>query len=163
MYNYLQEKILKYSLSKQVYLLGSMDAKSLRLNMNESSILFTSNFKEGWGAVLSEAMDSCCAVVASHACGSVPFLIQNNKNGIVYPYNDFNYMYEQIEMLINSPSFRIKLGINAHNDITEYWNAATAVERLINLSESIIQDEKAHYEKGPCSSALIVKNNWYKK
>ena len=36
--------------------------------------LFTSNHLEGWGAVVNEAMNSGCAVVANAEAGAVPFL-----------------------------------------------------------------------------------------
>ena len=49
--------------------------------MEKSEIfLFTSDKGEGWGAVLNESMNSACAVVASHAIGSVPFLLKDGEN-----------------------------------------------------------------------------------
>lgn len=51
-----------------------MKASEVRSYMEKADIyLFTSDFNEGWGAVLNESMNSGCAVVASHAIGSVPF------------------------------------------------------------------------------------------
>ena len=50
--------------------------------------LFTSDRQEGWGAVLNEAMNSGCAVVASHLIGAVPFLKKKKKNGLVYSSGD---------------------------------------------------------------------------
>ena len=40
--------------------------------------------KEGWGAVVNEAMSSGCAVVADAEAGSVPYLIENSKDGFIY-------------------------------------------------------------------------------
>ena len=57
--------------------------------MEKSSIyLFTSNFDEGWGAVLNESMNSACAVISSHAAGATPFLISHNINGLLYTSGD---------------------------------------------------------------------------
>lgn len=53
---------------------GAMKASEVRSYMEKADIyLFTSDFNEGWGAVLNESMNSGCAVVASHAIGSVLF------------------------------------------------------------------------------------------
>ena len=85
----LREKVIEYELEDKVNFLGSMKPKEVRKYMEKSNIyLFTSNFKEGWGAVLNEAMNSGCAIVASHAIGSVPFLLEHNVNGLIYKYGD---------------------------------------------------------------------------
>lgn len=77
--------IKEYGLEDNVKLLGAMKPDDVRSVMLRSEIfLFTSDFNEGWGAVLNEAMNSACAVVASHAIGSAPFLINNGENGYIY-------------------------------------------------------------------------------
>jgi glycosyltransferase involved in cell wall biosynthesis len=64
---------------------GSMPPEQVRVHMEEAGIyLFTSDRQEGWGAVLNESMNSGCAVVASHAIGSTPFLISDGQNGLIY-------------------------------------------------------------------------------
>ena len=37
--------------------------------------------QEGWGAVVNEAMNSGCAVVADHMIGAAPWLIRQGENG----------------------------------------------------------------------------------
>ena len=46
--------------------------------------LATSDRQEGWGAVINEAMNSGCAVVADHMMGAVPYLISHEENGMIY-------------------------------------------------------------------------------
>ena len=66
----LNDSVIKNKLQKEVKLLGSVNNKEVRSYMEKADIyLFTSDFGEGWGAVLNEAMNSGCAVVASHAIG----------------------------------------------------------------------------------------------
>ena len=68
-----------------VEMLGAMSPDEVRAYMERADVfLFTSDFNEGWGAVLNESMNSGCAVVASHAIGSVPFLIKDGVNGLIY-------------------------------------------------------------------------------
>lgn len=77
--------IVEDGLEGQVHMLGAMNPEQVREHMEQSEIfMFTSDKNEGWGAVLNEAMNSGCAVVASHAIGSVPFLIKNGENGFIY-------------------------------------------------------------------------------
>lgn len=62
------------NLNDYVTFTGPVQSDKVRGFMERAGIfLFTSDRQEGWGAVLNESMNSGCAVVASHAIGSVPF------------------------------------------------------------------------------------------
>ena len=81
----MQEKIKKEKLDDCVHMLGSMSPEQVRLYMEQSQMfLFTSDRYEGWGAVLNEAMNSGCAVVASHIIGSAPSFVTSDCSHIVY-------------------------------------------------------------------------------
>lgn len=156
--------IINYQLSDRVKLLGSMKPEEVREHMESANIfLFTSDFNEGWGAVLNEAMNSGCAVVASHAIGSVPFLISNKKNGLIYKYGDLKKMHQSVKMLLDNSELCKQLGKEAYKTLEQTWNAKEAAKRFISLSESILKDEKIKFEEGPCSKAEIIKNNWYRE
>ena len=76
----LREQICRKHLDDCVHMLGAMSPEEVREHMEAADIfLFTSDFNEGWGAVLNEAMNSACAVVASHAIGSVPFFAARRR------------------------------------------------------------------------------------
>lgn len=157
MENYLRELIKKFNIETCVKILGSMPPESVRENMEKSNIfLFTSNFEEGWGAVLNESMNSGCAVVASHAIGSVPFMLRNGVNGFIYKNGDLNQLLQHVKKLLDDAPLREILGINAFKTILEVWNPKTAAERFILLSESLIKGDTAYFETGPCSSAEII-------
>ena len=67
--------VKELDLENAVHFLGSMPPDQVRSHMEEAGIyLFTSDRQEGWGAVLNEAMNSGCAIVASHSIGSVPLV-----------------------------------------------------------------------------------------
>lgn len=150
------KEIKKYNLDDYVFMPGSMSPETVRENMEKSSIfLFTSDRNEGWGAVLNEAMNSGCGVVANRDIGSAPFLIEDGKNG--FAYSDVDELYERVKELILSKDLREKMGINAYSTITNTWNARVACERLIRLIENI-ENETFAYDDGPCSPAKILKN-----
>ena len=143
-------------LSDCVTFLGSMPPEQVREHMEKAGIyLFTSDRQEGWGAVLNESMNSGCAVVASHAIGSVPFLIQDEKNGCIYPSGDLQAMFEKVSMLLDAPDEQKRLGRAGYKTIVAEWNAHTAAERLIALSHVLLEGRHYSnlYEDGPCSSA----------
>lgn len=157
----MEDKLIKSvkanSLQQQVRFLGSKGPDEVRDYMERANIfLFTSDFNEGWGAVLNEAMNSVCAVVASHAAGSVPFLIHNKQNGLIYQNGNIEQLYENIKYLIENREDCSRLGINAYNSISETWNAEEASNRLITICEALLCDRQYFYEDGPCSKALNI-------
>lgn len=152
-------------LEKYVTFFGTMNPTEVRRNMLESEIfLFTSDRNEGWGAVLNESMNSGCAVVASHAIGSVPFLIENEKNGLIYKDGDFEDFYKKVKILLDNKEKRQELSKNAYFTMSEIWNAENAAKRFISLAQSILDGEKNPdiFETGVCSKAKEIKDDWFK-
>lgn len=150
-------------LSDCVKMLGAMSPEKVRDYMEHSDIfLFTSDRNEGWGAVLNESMNSGCAVVASHAIGSVPFLIRNNDNGLIYHSGNIDELYEKVRNLLDKPEERKRLGKAAYETITEEWSAEIAAERLVKLLQYMLAGEKHPdlYKTGPCSRAEILRDDW---
>ena len=159
----LKEKVLEYQLEESVSFVGAMPPAQVRKYMEEAGMyVFTSDRREGWGVVLNEAMNSGCAVIASHLIGSVPYLINNNENGLVYKSGEIQQLYEKIKYLLEYPEEQERLGSSAYKTISEVWNAEVAAERFIRLSEGIMQGKKVSdmYINGPCSKAEIIKEDW---
>ena len=131
-------------------------------SMEGSNIfLFTSDFNEGWGAVLNEAMNSGCAVVASHAIGSVPFLIVHKVNGLIYRNGDLKDISFKVMHLIDNRTEREYLARNAYLSIVELWNGKVAAERLVQLSDGLIQGIDVEFNEGPCSRASVISQKYH--
>lgn len=148
----IKQNIAKNGLDDCVNLLGTMSPEKVREHMEQSEIfLFTSDKNEGWGAVLNESMNSACAVVASRAIGSVPYLIKDGENGLIYKDGNLKDLYNKVKFLLANREQREKLGVNAYKTLTDAWNADVAAERLIKLIESIKEGKETPYKYGPCS------------
>ncbi len=165
MYEDLQKQIEKEKLGDNVCLLGSMKPEEVREYMEQSEIfLFTSDKNEGWGAVTNESMNSGCAVVASHAIGSIPFLINNGQNGLIYKDGDLDDLCEKVKYLLDNKDKRIEISRNAYTTMLNEWNGNNAARKFITLCEKLLRGEKAIdlYSDGVCSKANILKDNWMK-
>ena len=157
----LKETIEKEKLTDCVNLLGSMSPDEVRGYMEKSQVyIFTSNFKEGWGAVLNEAMNSACAVVASHSIGSVPFLIKDKENGLIYKNEDVCDLYEKVKYLLDNQDEAARLGKNAYKTMENEWNACVAAERLLVFCEGLLLGKETCFDDGPLSRADIIENDW---
>ena len=121
--------------------------------------LFTSDRNEGWGAVLNESMNSGCAVVACKAIGSVPFLIREGESGLTYESGDVAQLYSHVKTLLDDAERCRALGRKAYATMAGQWNADAAAQRLLALSEALLQGERqpSLYEEGPCSRAKILR------
>ena len=161
----LRQMIQEKDLADHVELLGSMTPEAVRAHMDRADLfLFNSDHREGWGAVLNESMNSACAVVASHAIGSVPFLIRDGKNGRVYRSGDLSQLCQLVSDLVLDRDTRERLGAAAYHCIVNEWNAETAAERLVALYEDLrVSGSSARFSDGPCSPAPILPNEWYMK
>lgn len=149
----LYKLIEKNGLENYIDMLGEMETDKVREHMEEADIfIFTSDKNEGWGAVLNEAMNSGCAVVANHAIGSVPYLITNGENG--YSYQNKKEMQQYVEILMEDQKLRYKMGKAAYQTIIDKWNAEIAAKRFCCLAESLLNTEKKDlFADGPCSKA----------
>lgn len=159
----IEKMIAFYDLSSHVTMIDSLLPEEVRDHMDRANIfLFTSDRNEGWGAVMNESMGSACAVVASSEVGSVPFLVEDGKNGFIYKAGEFDDLYQKVKRLCRDQELREKLGAEAYCTIADEWNAETAAKRLLELIEDIMQDEKSNrFLTGPCSKAEILKDGWY--
>ena len=160
----LKNMISDYCLENEVHILGTMKPEQVRDYMEKSQIyLFTSDRNEGWGAVLNESMNSGCAVVASHAIGSVPFLLKNGENGLIYKDGDEEDLYKKVKSLLDDSDLCSKYGKEAYSTLTDTWSAAAAAKRVVELSESLLNNKTSSlFKVGPCSKANIIKDDWFK-
>lgn len=162
--NKIRDLIKEEGVDDCVQMLGAMKPAEVRQHMEKSQIfLFTSDFNEGWGAVLNESMNSACAVVASHAIGSVPFLIKDGENGLIYKNGDLEDLYKKVKFLFDNAEKREEIGKNAYKTLTDTWNAKIAAERFVKVAAELLDGKSIEdlYESGPCYKAKILKNDWF--
>ena len=141
--------------------LGVEDVVSFKGNIPNDEILeamrkheiflFTSDKNEGWGAVANEAMSNGCAIVASDAIGSVPFLIKNGKNGCVYQSCNLSSLCEKVEWLLDNDDKRWQLAANAYYYMHEVWSPKNAAEKFLVLVDDLKNGRESSIIDGPCS------------
>lgn len=143
------------SLTDCVKMLGPMSPEEVRKNMEKSEIfIFTSDQNEGWGAVLNESMNSACAVVANQEIGSVPYLIDDGKNGLVYNRKKQDDLFKKVKSILDDKTVRIIMQKNAYQTMLSLWNAEVAADRFLNLANELQHNRKVTYIDGPCSMDL---------
>lgn len=154
----LKAQIAKEGLEDVIHMPGFLQPQEVRREMEQADIfLFTSDYKEGWGAVLNEAMNSGCAVIANVAAGASPYLIEHGRNGFLYRNQDRKRLFELVKYLAQQREVREKLGHSAYETIAGTWNARSASVELLKLCRKLLGDASVILPKqGPCSKAPII-------
>ena len=154
----MERLVAKEGLQAQVKLTGACTPEQVCRKMERAAIfLVTSDQNEGWGAVVNEAMNSGCAVVACRGVGAAPFLIESGKNGLLFEVGDPAGLAAQTRFLLEHPRQRQQMGEEAYRTIADTWNSSCAARRLIALSQDLLDGKKPVLpESGPCSPAPII-------
>lgn len=154
------ELIKKLDLKDCVRLCGSVSNEEMLYVMEKHQIyLFTSDYGEGWGAVLSEAMGAGCVVIASDSAGATKFLV-NKENGIIYRCGSFKNLYDSVKSVINDIDKRKRLAVNAYDTMHNVWSPQNAAKNFILLVDNLMYHKKDIIKYGPCSKARFIIPNF---
>ena len=149
----IREMVRSKGLEDVVTLSGFQKPENVRTAMEQSRIfIFTSDYQEGWGAVLNEAMNSGCAVVASHAIGAVPYLLQHGRNGLIFRSGSLEDLTAQTERLLGYPGLQDRMSRAACDTICSCWNAERAAAEVLKLAEQICAGDSDRGSKAPIGS-----------
>lgn len=143
-----------------VTLTGAKTPSEVRAAMEKAPIfLMTSDRQEGWGAVMNEAMNSGCAVIADRMVGATLYLLKQGENGYFYQSGQVEELVALAESLLEKKELCRDAGRKAYETIAKEWNARVAAERLLCLCEDMVAGRKPQFlwETGPCSKAEIIK------
>lgn len=133
MENKLKKKIDERQLSNKVSIIGSVPfSKMVNLYKEHDFFIFASDRREGWGAVLNEAMSYGCVPIANIEAGATLTLIRDKKNGFIYNKGKLEAtLNEAIDSKINSLYYEISY--NASKTIVDNWNYTVAANKLYEL------------------------------
>lgn len=150
----LKKQAAQASLQDKVKFYGYTEPEQVRKIMEQCHIhLFTSNYLEGWGAVVNEGMNSGCVEVVNAQVGAAPYLIQHGVNGLVYPDDSYEEMEKLVFDLFAHWDERKKMGYAAYQTIIKEWNAEHAADELLRFAKKLLQGRIEPAKSGPLSPA----------
>lgn len=158
----LERIVAKNNAEEYIRFAGNQPYHQVREYMQKAEIfVFTSDYNEGWGAVLNEAMDSGCIVLASHAAGSVPFLIRDGENGYIYRSRDQVQLIEKLKDILDGWGDNAKVARLARETMSSEWNAGCATKKLIAFCEAFFAGDckKGINLDGIFSFASVISQN----
>lgn len=151
----LKEMVKALDLSSCVTFRPSMPPDEIARFMRELDVyVFPSDRNEGWGVVLAEAMDKCCAVIACEEAGATLNLVKDAVNGFVVKAGDVDTMVKRVSFLANDRAACRRLG-RAAWETMRLWSAEEGATRLVGLINGIRQGETPnglYADGGLCSN-----------
>lgn len=135
-----------------VRLMGNRPNNEILNAMREHAIfLFTSDKYEGWGAVANEAMANGCVLVGSDEIGSVPYLVKDGVNGMIFRSGSVEDLYEKVSYLMMHREERLRMAQRAYEDMVNLWSPRNAASCLLRLTEALRNNKTLEIKEGPCS------------
>lgn len=125
----LTELIEKYGLENYIEMPGNVDHPETYLQ--DSTIYLHTASYEPFGLVLIEAMACGLPVVCTDGKGNRDLIIEG-ENGFMVWERDPKLLADKIELLINNPPLRLKMGQNARK-FAEGFGIDNYVEKLIEI------------------------------
>ncbi|MCM1088307.1 MAG: glycosyltransferase [Muribaculaceae bacterium] len=143
--------------SENIVFHGYQEPAKVRQVMEKCHIhLFTSNYLEGWGAVVNEGMNSGCVEVVNAQVGAAPYLIEPGVNGLVYPDDSYEEMEKLVLDLFEHWEERRQMGLAAYQTIADEWNAEHAAAELMRFIECLAKGKIVPADSGPLSPAPVI-------
>lgn len=147
----------EWQLTEEITMYGFLSPGKVREIMEQSHIhLFTSNYLEGWGAVVNEAMNSGCAEVVNSEVGAAPFLVKHKKNGLIYKEGSYEDFRACVFSLFEEKEKITGYGKAAYETIVTEWNAENAAKQILRFYENWKKGVINPPKSGPLSVAPVV-------
>lgn len=154
-------QIAEAGLEERITCYGFLKPEQVRDVMEGGHVfLFTSNYLEGWGAVINEAMNSGCCVAADARTGAAPFLIRDGENGVTWKEGDYGGFAERVKALLARPERIEEMGRAAYRTIRTEWNAEHAARECLRFYENWKRGVADLPESGPFSRAERLSARW---
>ena len=145
---------------------GTMPNEQLMREMKEHDIfLFTSDRNEGWGAVANESMANGCVLVASDAIGSVPYLVKDGVNGLMFKSastkSSFGHpdqkalddLTDKVAWLLDNKEKMKEMQRAAFLTMYNTWSPKRVAQNLLQLIDDLQNGRGTSIKEGPCSKA----------
>ena len=158
----LQALARDYLIEDYITFHGSLLPNEVRDIMETCHIhIFTSNFLEGWGAVVNEGMNAGLVEIVNDQVGAGPFLIEDGTNGYMYHDGRYDSLLQTVGYVLSEPELISKIGAAAYNIIINEWNAEVAADRVMELYNTVLEDRTVTYQSGPLSVANNIRPKFF--
>jgi glycosyltransferase involved in cell wall biosynthesis len=117
-------------LSDKFTFLGNLGSEQLVKCYHAATVFVLPSYYEGLPTSLLEAM-ACGLPVVTTNVGSIPEIVENNRNGTIVPKGDPLAISEAVLHLLKNKQERLEIGRAARKKVELYYDWNKLVDRLI--------------------------------
>lgn len=134
---FLHDKILRKGIVDNVSWVGSLNAKSIISQIQESNVVVVSSFVESYCLALDESLTIGAPTVASFS-GAMPELAKHRETALFYPSDDVEMCADAIEQFFTDKFFATKISHNAYNRNYD-MEPENIVQNQLNIYKTILK------------------------
>ena len=87
---------------------------------------------DGWGVVVNQALGAGLPIICSDAVGAVTDLVEQGKNGSVFPAGNLDALYEALKKYVQDPT-AIKAASEASITKSAFWEPQVGAQRWLEV------------------------------
>jgi glycosyltransferase involved in cell wall biosynthesis len=126
----------------KVHFLGSLSNEETRASIADSRLLLVpSEWFEGFAIVLIEGFSLGTPVAASNI-GPLPFIVQDEVNGIIFKPNDPEALYNKISKVYYDNKYMKRISLEAHKSYTNFYNPEVNLKQLTSIYRQTIEKKR---------------------
>jgi glycosyltransferase involved in cell wall biosynthesis len=135
-----EEYVNKLGLQDNIIFTGFVSDKELDNYYTKSEIIVlpSSNNAEGFGMVLIEGMAHKCVSIGTNV-GGIPYVINNNKDGLLVPPKDPKALAEAITKLLKNQTLAGKIGENGYKKVKENFTWKIQVKETDRVLKGVLR------------------------
>jgi len=129
----------KLGINKNVKFVGSKINSGLSLEYQQSKVIVLPSImqSESFGIILIEAM-ACRKPVIGSNVGGIPYVIDNNENGLLVPPKDPEALAKAIIKILKNPKLAKKMGENGYKKVKENFTWDKQIKKTKKIIEESI-------------------------
>lgn len=127
-----KKRISDSNLENEIEVLGWIDSEEREKYLRECDILALPSYFESFGMSLIEGMSYSMPVIATKA-GAMPYVVENEKDGILIKPGNYEELAEVLIELIENRSLRIKMGNRGYEHVQREFSDKVALGKFSKI------------------------------
>ena len=132
--------IKENNLQDRIKLLGFLDSTEMKEKIRKSKfVVIPSIWYENCPYSVMETLAIGKPVIGADI-GGIPELVQNDRSGIIYKYDDVNELADKMKELFNNEDLVKEFGLNAKEDANRLYGKEKYYSEIIKIYEKLLED-----------------------
>jgi len=140
------KEIKKKNIAEKIVLVGTIPNHKMPEYYATSDIVVLPSLKEATSIAGLEAMAMCKPVVGTNA-GGLPYIIENEKTGLIVPPKNPKVLAKAIISILNNEEKQISMGATARKRVEEKFSWEIIAKKILEIYKQVFENRNISKEK----------------